>query len=66
MPKYCVTYESDIPGKETQVFSTDLSFQEASELSVALQADAFLEDSHNLRDGQYAVQPQLAGVNYGE
>jgi hypothetical protein len=60
MSKYQVTYESDLPGKETQVLVTDLDFQTATEVSAALQADAFKEAGHDISDGQYAVQPQLA------
>lgn len=66
MSKYCVTYETTIFGKETQIVSTDLDFQEASELSAGLQADAFKEDGHTLRDGQYAVQPQMTGDSHGK
>jgi hypothetical protein len=60
MAKYQVTYESDLPGKETQILCTNLDFQTATEISASLQADAFNEDGHDVSDGQYAVQPQLS------
>jgi hypothetical protein len=55
MSQYQVTYESDLPGLESQVVSDPLSFEDAHALAVALNADEALEDG--LSEPGYTVQP---------
>ena len=53
MKNYQVVYESDLEGLESQIVSDPLTFQDAHDLAIALNADAFSERNET----NYTVQP---------
>lgn len=59
MSKYKITYESRLPGLETQVLMANLTFERATQISAEMQAEAFLENGDDVPDGTYTVQPYI-------